>query len=643
MNDRLGMRRRAVKQHRPILLIAIIVLIVSGCASLPIAADNAVPVDGVKVGASVVGGVEEATATPAVKDEDVAHPTDLPAELEHSADEMAAIALGDTTTVNGSGASVDGSTVRITAGGTYSISGTLKDGQIVVDTEDKKTVKLVLSGVDITSASSGPIYVLHAEATVITLADGTENRITDGESYDIEDPETNEPNAAIFSKSNLAFDGNGSLTVDANYHNAITSKDELNIAGGSINVNAAHDGIRGRDYIAIKNGNITVNARADGMKANNGEDPERGFISIEDGTINVTAGEDGIQAANGVVIRGGTIAVSSGGGSANSSRSGSGGDSPGNSGMRNGSTDSGPSVSAKGIAADSDIQIEGGTITVDSSDDAIHSNAGIGIYDGNIAIASGDQGIHSESTLTLNGGDVSIAKSLEAIEGPVIAISGGNTRVVASKNGINVGDGSNRPPVNGQPGRNNTNSSVDKHLTMEGGYVVVDTATGDGLDVNGWVKMTGGTVIVNGPVVNFNGALDYEREFTMAGGILVAVGSFGMAQAPDATSTQRSLVLSLGSPQPAGTLVHIETSDGAGILTFAPIREYQSVVYSSPELKTGSTYNAYLGGSSTGSVLDGVYSGGSYTRDTRREGFTILSIGTNVASVARGFPSGGRR
>jgi len=589
MNDRLGMRIRAEKRHRPMLLIAIGVFMFSGCTSLLIANDNATPVGSVKDGASVAGGAKEATAT-----------TGLPAESEHSADEVVEIALGDPITVNGLGASVEGSAVRITAGGTYSISGTLNDGQIIVDTKDKNAVNLVLNGADITSASSAPIYVKRAKTTEIALADGTESHITDGDSYDIEDPEANEPNAAIFSKGNLTLSGNGSLTVEANYRNAITSKDELNITGGNITVNAANDGIRGRDYIAVKNGNITVNAKADGMQSNNDEDPERGFISIEGGTINITAGEDGIQAATSVVIRGGMTMASSGGGSANSSRSGSRGNTLGNR-----STDSGPSVSAKGIKAVSAIKIEGGTIMVDSSDDAINSNDSITIDDGNIVLASGNNGMLSDSTLTINGGDISVTKSHEAIEAAVIAINGGNIRLAASDDGVSVAGGLDR--ANGRPGR--ANSPADKHLTIEGGYVVVD-AKGDGIDITGWAKMTGGTVIVNGPGGDHDGALDYDREFTMAGG------------------TQYSLAPNLGSKQPAGILVQIEAEDGTEILTFAPIREYQSVVYSSSKLKKGSTYNVYVGGSSTGSVVDGVYSGGSYTPGTRSASLTIVEIVT---------------
>jgi len=231
------------------------------------------------------------------------------------------IVLGDTIIVHGLGASVSGSTVNITAGGVYNVSGTLSDGQIIINTEDEEPVALILDGVDITCTTSAPIYFMDAkkEAAII-LAEGTENHITDGESYIIANPEVNdEPSATIFSKSDLTIGGNGSLTVDANYKNGITSKDELGITSGNITVDSVADGIRGRDSIAITGGHITVKAAADGLRSNNDEDPERGYVAIDGGTLDIVAGEDAIQAETRVAIRDGDITLSSGGGSANSS------------------------------------------------------------------------------------------------------------------------------------------------------------------------------------------------------------------------------------------------------------------------------------------------------------------------------------
>ncbi len=154
--------------------------------------------------------------------------------------------------------------------------------------------------------------------------------------------------------------------------------------------------------------------------------------------------------------------------------------------------------------------------------------------------------------------------------------------------------------------------------------------------------MTGGSLIINGPIRNDNGALDYDGVFKITGGFLVAAGSSGMAQAPSTSSTQYSMMLNLSSSKSAGTMIHIETQDGEDILTFVPIRAYQSVVLCSPELKNGSTYTVYSGGSSTGTVIDSLYSGGTYTAGTQITSFTISIMVTTIGSSGGSLPGGGR-
>ena len=165
-------------------------------------------------------------------------------------------------------------------------------------------------------------------------------------------------------------------------------------------------------------------------------------------------------------------------------------------------------------------------------------------------------------------------------------------------------------------------------------------ANGDGMDVNGSVEMNAGVVIINGPTQNNNGALDHMG-FKIIGGYLLAIGSSGMAQAPDTSFTQYSVMYNFSSTQSAGNLFHIGTESGEGLLTFAPTKAYQSIVLSSPELKNGSTYLAYTGGSSTGAVNDGLYSGGSYTPGTQATSFTVSGTVTTVGSPSGGFPGDG--
>ncbi|NMC77717.1 MAG: carbohydrate-binding domain-containing protein, partial [Chloroflexi bacterium] len=165
---------------------------------------------------------------------------------------------GDSISAEGQGVTVDGSTATITAAGTYSLTGSLSDGKIVVNSTDTGTVRLILNGASIYNSTSSPIYVQNAEKTIIVLADQTENSVSDGTSYVFESADEDEPHAAIFSKSDLTIYGNGTLTVNGNYNDGIASKDGLILSGGTVLVNAVDDGIRGKDYLVVKDGNITV-------------------------------------------------------------------------------------------------------------------------------------------------------------------------------------------------------------------------------------------------------------------------------------------------------------------------------------------------------------------------------------------------
>lgn len=551
--------------------------------------------------------------------------------------EMSEIILdGDTIVFTGSGATVDGSVITITLAGTYGIRGTLNDGQILVDTKDEDAVKLVLNGAEIASSTSAPIYLINAEKTVITLAAGTSNSVTDGSSYVLADEESNEPNAAIFANDDLTINGSGSLTVNANYNNGIASDDDLKITGGDITVIAVNDGIKGKDSVEIKDGVITVEAGGDGIQSSNDGDSEKGYIYIESGTINITAGLDGIQAETSIAIEDGDFTITTGGGSANSSSKGG---NWGNWGSNNNTNDADSTDSAKGIKAAIDVTISGGSFKIDSSDDSIHSNNSLTINGGDFILTSGDDGMHSDTSLVINGGKLDITKSYEGIESASITINDGTLAIVSSDDGINIAGGNDGSAM-GRPGQNSFSASGSYYLALNGGYITVD-AMGDGIDSNGTIDMTGGVVLVNGPTNNGNGALDYMGSFNITGGFLVAAGSSGMAEAPSSTSTQYSVMVNFDSVQPDGTLVHIETQDGQDLLTFMPTKEYQSVGLSSPDIENGSNVVVYTGGSSSGTEVDGLYSGGAYTPGTQVTSMDITSVVTGAGSFGGGFPGGG--
>ena len=237
-------------------------------------------------------------------------------------DEAAAAAItldGKTAKTDASGVSVDGATIRITAGGTYVLSGTLTDGQVVVNTTEK--VQLVLNGASITSTTTAPICVEEAKKLILTLADGTENTLTDSDTYTVfSDEAAAEPNAALFSKGDLILNGSGSLKVNANYANGIQSKDSLCLAGATVTVTAKGDGIKGKDFVYVDGADLTVDADGDGIQASNTTDGSLGYVVIQDGTFSVQAEGDGIQAQTCLCIAGGELDIVSGGGSANATQ-----------------------------------------------------------------------------------------------------------------------------------------------------------------------------------------------------------------------------------------------------------------------------------------------------------------------------------
>jgi len=530
---------------------------------------------------------------------------------------------GASITVDGAGAVVEGTTVTIISAGDYNISGPLTDGQVIVNTQDEEPVRLILNGVELRSSTSAPIYIADAEEALIVLADGTTNTVTDSAAYVFASPDEDEPNAAVFSKSDLNISGNGTLIVSANYNDGIASKDGLTIASGTITVNALDDGIRGKDYLVVQSGTITVNAQGDGLKSDNEEDAALGYISIENGVLNITAGGDAFDAQTNVHISAGDFVITSGGGA---------------SGVVDAST------SAKGIKGTANVTIDGGTFTIDSADDAIHSNNSLIVNGGTFTISSGDDGMHTDATLEINSGDINITYSYEGIESAVITINGGNIHLVATDDGLNVAGGADSSGMGAMPGQgggpggrggsgqDSFAASGDYFLYINGGSIVVD-AIGDGIDVNGTIEMTGGFVLVNGPTEQMNGALDYDGLFTITGGFFVAVGSAGMAQAPGTTSSQYSLLLNLDSMEGPGTLIHIQASDGTGLLTFAPTKLYQSIAFSSPDFVAGVSYDVYIGGTSDGTLTDGLYQGGTYTPGTLYTSFTISDIVTAIGAA----------
>jgi hypothetical protein len=574
-------------------------------------------------------------------------------ELDYDYDEAEVVAItlkGDNISCKSSDVKIDGSTITIQKAGTYLLSGTLTDGNIIVDSDDKENVRLIFNGVEISNSTTTPLFIKNAEKTIVTLVDGTENTLSDSENYILDDESNNEPNGTIFSKDDLVINGLGSLTINANYNHGIQSKNLLKIISGNIDIISNGDSIIGKDGVIVKEAVINIESQEDGIKATKVEE-NKGYIYLDNPEITIKAKKDGIQAVTCLYVKDGKYNIETGETNENSQSN----------------SDTSTDYSRKGMKAGVDITIENGEYTIDSEDDGIHSNNSITVNAGTVNIASKDDGVHADTELTINNGDIKVSESDEGLEAKYITINDGNIDITSSDDGINASSGlstildsgnapgaGNRPEMpaneNGEEDANagnrpempaNENSenilgnngrmmpgggqggfdeSDGSELVINGGIVYVN-AGGDGIDSNGTITINGGEIYVDGLTSGGDGALDYADNCEINGGILVAIGSIGMATAPTSGSTQYSVNAAFSKTYNGGTKVTVKDSSGNEVLTYTPAKNFQSFVFSTDKLKSGETYTIYAG-------------------DTQEGTFTVSDITTTVGNVSSGMGGG---
>ena len=235
-------------------------LSLTGCG---VQASEAVPAAGADTAAGTVTVISAIDTASLFSDRDLAG----------TFDESEAVTIrlsGDSAVCDSAAVTINGGQITIGAEGVYLLSGTLTDGQIVVDAGDTDKVQLVLSGAAISSSTSAAVYALEADKVFLTLADGTENTLSNGGTYtDIDD---NNIDAVVFAKTDLTLNGSGSLTINAQAGHGAVSKDELTITGGSYTITAASHGLSGKDSIAIADGSFTITSGKDGIHSENTDD-----------------------------------------------------------------------------------------------------------------------------------------------------------------------------------------------------------------------------------------------------------------------------------------------------------------------------------------------------------------------------------
>ncbi|MBQ5574962.1 MAG: carbohydrate-binding domain-containing protein [Bacteroidales bacterium] len=454
--------------------------------------------------------------------------------------------------VDGNASLVDikttGVKIELKKPGTFYIDGTLDDGQIQVDADSADVIKVVFNGVTLNCSSEAPFRVKDCEKTIVTIADGTQNTITDGKA--------NSDSAAIYSKRYLAFNagekGTGSLSITANCADGISCTKQLVFNNGTYSVTAADDGMRGKLSLVIHDGKFTVNAQGDAFKSTSDKEGY-GYTLIDKGNFDITSGDEGFQSDGTITINGGTFNIKK---------------------------------SEKCIAALGDITINGGDLTLTPTvTGGGESGSGHGI-----CIKKNDDEIRT-GNVTINGGKINVTNSYEGIQGVVITVNDGEVWVKSSDDSFNASNGTNQMgggggwgPRPGQQTTTTTTTGATPALIFNGGFTYVQT-TGDGIDSNGELNITGGVVLVsqngqaNEPIDAGDG---YEPKIT--GGVVIAAGSQGMASAPSATQTA-FFTSATGS---ANQVFAVNDSDGKNILAWKIPQAYQVITVSTSKMTTGS-------------------------------------------------------
>ena len=342
---------------------------------------------------------------------------------ETYSDYSAKINLSDLS-YEGTGLTISNTTITITKQGTYYFTGTLADGNIVVDAGDDDNVVLVFDNAIITCSSTAVINGVNAKNIIINLKEGSTNTFTDSTNYSVF-TEDDEPNATIFSKTDLIINGKGTLIVNANYEDGIVSKDDLVITNANIKVTSKDDGIRGKDSVDIKDAYITINSEGDGIKSTNDSDTSKGYVIIDNSEINIEVEDDGIHAKTSIIINGGNIEIEK---------------------------------SYEGIEA-AYIEINDGDISIVASDDGINASDGSGTTE-----FYGRQESFNTNTdvmLVINGGNIYVNASGDGLDSNgSIKQTGGNVVVAGTQN--------------------NGNGALDYDSTfnVNGGSLIVYGATG---------------------------------------------------------------------------------------------------------------------------------------------------------------------
>ena len=511
--------------------------------------------------------------------------------------------LGSRAAVMGGGAYVYDGNVIIKSAGRYVVSGTLDNGSIVVDADSTSKVWIRLNSAELNCSDDACIRIEQAEKVFLTTEQGTENSLTT--SGFSETAQADNVDGALFSRDDLTLNGAGSLTVRTVGANGIVSNDDLMITGGTIRVVADGDALHANDALRITDAKLELEAGDDGINLT-GE--ESGLILCS-GSITVKSGDKGLAAGDSVLILGGDLEIEAG-------------------------TD--------GINATGTVRTEGGNLTITAGDDGIRADTAVEIAGGTIRIPSCYEGIEAR-TIDVSGGDISILPEDDGMnangnsggfgggpggfggqpggfggerprtaegerpEGERPEIPGGERPQVPDENRPSMPEG--EPPVmpadafdGVQQPESSTTEEQETWIHVSGGSITIVNETArdaDGLDSNGDIIITGGSIRISMINSGSNNALDYGSEsggrMIISGGDVIACGSYSMAEGFDTESGQCAMLYNFKRGAAGGTEIRLKDEDGNILLQYTVPCSFSSIAMSCPEMKQGESYTLEIG------------------------------------------------
>lgn len=404
---------------------------------------------------------------------------------------------------------IEGSQATITEEGNYIISGNLQNGQINVDTDNDKNVRIVLNGVNITNDYMAPINIQQAKKVLITLAENTENTLNNSCTG------TNEKDSrdAIFSNSCLTINGLGKLNAVSKGGNGIFSSSNVLITGGNICIEADICGILGVNSVRISNTNMQINSKVDGINASNegGNNVKFGFVYISDGYFDINCGSKGINAKSSVVIDGGTFDI-------NTSHEYSFVDEINENINNNIYGEACTDEELSALYAGTDISISGGNFNISSSGNALIAGYSVSLTGGSYNINSQNDAIASECAVVVEKANINIEECFRGIYSGKVLIKDGSIKINSCDDGINAGGGADEETII-------DNDTSECFVELTGGRVVLNSC-GDGINSSDKILVSGGSLSVVSESKENNFIFHFGESFAIIGGTVFGAGSF---------------------------------------------------------------------------------------------------------------------